>query len=218
MPYCQKCGAEIPALDQPCPQCAFRREDSPLAEGVQAADGPQPSPVSEKAPRGKRTRPLIISLAVVVALALVGVGISLAGGGLLPSTDGSSGSASSVAKFDESASSTGKSGGSASSAKANDPIVGRWSGTILEVDGDRAYLDPGDVDAVFKDDGTWLLTMNGKSNEGTWETYVDGKNDFDGYQFRVLGRTWLATITDEEGPTVLVAMSTDRSRTMCFTL
>lgn len=216
MPYCQKCGAEIPALDQSCPQCGFRKENSPLAEGVQVADGPQPSPVSDKAPRGKRTRPLIISLAVVVALALVGVGISLAGGGLLPSTDGSSGSASPVDSFDKSASSTGKSGGSASSAKANDPIVGRWTGAMLEADGERAYLDPGDMDAVFKDDGTWLLTLNGKSNEGTWETYVGDKSGFEGYQFKVLGRTWLATISDEDGSTVLVAVSTDKSRSLGF--
>lgn len=87
---------------------------------------------------------------------------------------------------------------------------------MLEADGERAYLDPGDMDAVFKDDGTWLLTLNGKSNEGTWETYVGDKSGFEGYQFKVLGRTWLATISDEDGSTVLVAVSTDKSRSLGF--
>lgn len=207
MPFCQKCGTEIPSLGQPCPQCGFQKEDSPLVEESQPASGSQSLPASEEAPRGKRTRPLLISLIVVVILTLVGAGIFLAGGGSakLGSTSGSS--ASPAVSFSDSTS---------DSAKSSDSIEGRWSGTILKVDDEQTILDPGDMDAVFKSDGTWLLTMNGKSNEGTWEVYVDGKTNFDGYQFKVLGRNWLATITEEDGSTILVAMSIDRSRAMAF--
>ncbi len=207
MPFCQKCGTEIPSLDQPCPQCGFKKEDSPLVEESQPASDSQSLPANEEAPRGKRTRPLLISLIVVVVLALVGAGIFLAGGGSakLGSTRGSA--TSPTVNFTDSTS---------ASAKSSDSIEGRWSGTILEVDGEQAFLDPGDMDAVFKSDGTWLLTMNGKTNEGTWEVYVDDKNNFDGYQFRVQGRNWLAAITEEYGSTILVAMSTDESRSMAF--
>ena len=203
MPYCQKCGTEIPSVGQPCPQCGFRREGVPLSEESRPASSPQPLPMSEGARRGKRTRLLLIALFAAVVLALIGVGIFLAGGG-------STTSAGPIFPV-------GGSGGSASSAATtSDPIEGRWSGTLLEVDDERAFPDPGDMDAVFKSDGTWLLTIDGKSHHGTWEVYEDSSNDFKGYEFRVLGRSWLASIADEGDDRTLAALSMDKSRSMCF--